>query len=64
MKTDNDGKMELRQTYWKCTNCKKIFTKADIQDEVIVCPECGLSSSILPITVFEVVDLKKKAVEG
>ena len=54
MKTDGEGRIELRQTYWRCNDCRKIFVKAEVLHDCIVCPECGLSG-ITPITVFEVI---------
>ena len=48
------SEMELRETYWKCKVCQKIYVKAEIKDDAsLVCPVCD-STDILPITVFRV----------
>jgi hypothetical protein len=59
---ENVDVVELRRTYWKCVGCERIYTKMNVRDDAVSCIECG-SYKMLPVTVFEVFERRKKAEE-
>lgn len=58
MKTD-EREMELRETYWKCKDCKRIYTHANIDRDIVTCPICA-GAELTPVTIFKLVKIKTK----
>ena len=53
-----DKEMELRNTYWKCQECKRIYTYANIDKEFVTCPVCN-GDEVRPITIFKIINAKE-----
>ena len=56
----NENEMELRTTYWKCKDCKKIYLKANIDRDIVTCPVCA-STDVLPVTIFKLVKVNSSS---